>query len=404
MIEYRTIAREEFDRYLQTAAYAFGFEPGKDDKGIAEWQEYDRTISAFDDGEIVGTSGAFSYLMNVPGGEAHPTGGVTFVAVRPTHRRRGVLTEMMNRQLADARERGEPLSALYASEAVIYGRFGYGHAAPVQKLTVDTRHAAFRPDVVTPGTLRLVGLDDFKAIGPPMYDRAIAGRPGTFRRHEAWWEARLYDPEGWREGNSARRFVVYSEDGEDLGYLAYRHKEKWEGDTPSNEATVVEEMALTPVAYAALWRYILSLDLVTKVQAWSRPVDAPLPWLFADPRRVQRQLHEGLWVRLVDVAAALAGRAYATDGQLVIEVADASLPDNAGRYRLTAGSDGATCERTDGPADVALDVSALGALYLGGQDAEAMAYAGLVDGDAEAVARLQAMFRWTPAPFCADQF
>jgi predicted acetyltransferase len=403
-IAYRAITREEFPAYHRAAGFAFGFDATDEiDKLLADVTEFDRAITAFDGDDIVGTSGMISFVMNVPGG-ALPTAGLTFIAVRPTHRRRGILRGMMQRQFSQAHEREEPLSALYAAEAAIYPRFDYGHAVPHLRFEIDRRHASFLDQGSPSGSVRFVDVEAMKERGPAVYAAATRDRPGMMQRSAERWEIRMWDPEPWREGWTARRLAFYEEAGEALGYVMWRAKEKWDGDLPEGRILVVELMAATPDAYAALWRFVLDLDLTQKIETWGRPVDEPLPWLLKDPRRVQRKQQEGLWVALVDVPRALEARRYRTEGRLVMEVRDAFCEWNNGRYLLEGGPEGAVCSRTTATPDVVLSAADLGALYLGGQRAAPMAWVGRIDADPATAATIDAMFGWHRPPWCAEHF
>lgn len=368
--------------------------------------EAERSLAAFDSDEFVGTAAAYSFGLTVPGG-AVDAAGVTFVAVLPSYRRRGILSALMARQLADVAAGGEPVAVLLASEAAIYGRFGYG--AATQHLAFEIRRGDGLPRVPHAAgpapRLRLVepkdAIKDLKAI----YDTVLASRPGMLARNDAWWDHELFDEEFTRDGRSPLRCVVASGDMGPRGYALYAAKPDWDDDhIPNGELMVWELHGTDPAAWAALWGDLLSRDLIGTVRAWRRPVDDPLLHQLADPRRVRASASDGLWVRLVDLPAALRARRYACPVDLVIEVTDDLLPANAGRWRLQAGGladQGAPrCDRANADADVTLDVSALGAAYLGGTRLGALARAGLI-GELRpgAVSQLSAAMWWDPAPW-----
>ena len=404
-MEVRAVTSEEFDTFVNATGVGFGWHPtGEEIEGIRHIAEYDRTLATFDGEEIVSTTGIFSFDMTVPGGSL-PTAGVTWVSVKPTHRRRGVLRAMMQRQLNDVHERGEALAALWASESIIYGRFGYGMAAETVILKIDRLRTdlAYQPN--TPGRCRLVTRDEALASWPKVWDRFRASQPGSYSRSEAWWQNHtMREKDTPRGGYSGRYFVQYEEDGEPLGYVRYRLRENDE-DGNSNGTTAVQELiAATDHAYAALWQYIFGIDLMSTITAHLRPSDEPLLWMLADPRRLVRRPWDGLWMRTVDVIPALEGRRYPVEGQLVLEIRDSICSWNEGRYQLEGGPDGATCRRTDAKADVTLGAADLGAVYMGGTRIRSLARAGRVAGDDAALAKAEAMFGWDPQPWCPEVF
>lgn len=402
----RPITADEIPAMQQAMGYGFGFDPlPEQNANLAEIVELDRTRCAFDGPTMVGTSGAFSLDLAVPGGSL-PTGGTTFVSVRATHRRRGLLRAMLSAHLQDVRERGEPLAALWASESSIYGRFGYGSAAYLCSMEIERAHGAFSRPVDARGQLRLLGTDDARKLLPQVYEQVWRERPGHFARSPGWWEhRRTRDPSWDRQGASAYRYVLYEEDGAPRGYLQYRIKNQWhDSGLPRNALWVIELQGVDAAARSALWRYALDVDLVERVYAWNQPVDESLPWLLADPRRLTRATRDSLWVRVADVREALAGRAYATAGRLVLEVRDELCPWNQGSWELEGGPDGAKCGGCSEAGGVRIDAADLGALYLGGNRFQALARAGRVAGSPEALRRADAMFNWDPLPWCPEIF
>jgi predicted acetyltransferase len=344
---------------------------------------------------------------------------VTFVSVLPTYRRRGVLSSLMRRQLADVRERGEPLAILWASESVIYPRYGYGRASEDLGFTVrrgeGTLTAAAAASARDSGVrLRLA---DPQAVLPELakvYDGMLPSRPGFFARSDAWWRRLVYDAPEHRGGAGPLRCVLAEDDSGPRGYALYSANDKWDGSLPDNVLFVRELMAADDAASAALWGDLLSRDLTTEFRADRRPVDDPLQFQLADARRTRAKLTDNLWVRLTDVPKALAGRRYSSPVDVIIEVRDEILPSNAGRWRLTAtgGADAAhgwgltaTCGPATGTADLALDVRELGAAYLGGTPLATLAGAGLVaELRPGAVRQLSTAMSWQPAPWCPMVF
>jgi predicted acetyltransferase len=375
--------------------------------------ELGRTLAAFDGDTIVGGTGAFSFQMRVPGAMA-AVAGVSLVAVLPSHRRQGILSALMRRQLADVSERGEAVAVLFASESGIYGRYGYGRASWHAAYRLQRGEGTFAPGAPADPGLRLRIADPLSARAElaEVYDRALAERPGLYARTEPWWDRLLTDLHSEDSSSQPIRCVLAEDDSGPRAYAVFTSAERWDEDgLPRGVLEVSEALATDPAATAALWGNLLSRDLVSEFRAQMRPVDDPLLYLLADPRRVRSVVSDGLWVRLVDVGSALAQRHYASPVDVVIEVADELCPQNACRWRLAAQASAApagfraTCERTTAPADVVLPVGAVGAAYLGGTGLTAMASAGLItEATPGSLAALSTAMSWEPAPWCPMTF
>jgi predicted acetyltransferase len=405
--ELRPVTREELPAFTHTELAAFGERPGDPARIELDWTslELDRTLAAFDGDEIVGTGRLFTFELTMPGGRLLPAAAVSWIAVLPTHRRRGILTAIKRCQLDDAAERGEALAMLYASEGGIYRRFGYGIATSSMSVTVDTRHSAFLHPVPE-GRVRIVDEDAARKLLPEIFDRARRIQPGAVQRVDAWWPDQFFWPEPDERGT--RFYCVYeSPQGRLDGYAAYRTEMRWD-DGAHGTVHVRDLVTLTPAARAVLWRYLLDVDLTETVSAWVVPVDEPLRWRLAEPRRMRvGRLGESLWLRVLDAPAALMARVYAAPGRVVFEVGDRFRPDGgaAGRFELEAGPDGAEARRTSAEPDLALDVAELGALLLGGVRASTLARAGLVhERTPGTLARADAMFAVEPQPFSMTDF
>lgn len=379
--EPRVLTPSEWDVWYQQLERAFGGVPEAPEER-ALWEaltEHERSLGVWDGEACVGTAGAFSFRLSVPGGAVVPAAGVTMVGVAPTHRRRGVLTSMMRRQLDDVRSREEPLAVLTASEPGIYGRFGYGLATWRMRADIDTVRVRLSVPEGTDGVrLRLARPEDAAAACEAVYARSVPLRPGMLERRPGWERLPLLDPASERGGASPLQCVLA--EGEDgiAGYALYRVRPEWKA--AGVDGTVVLECmgALDPASYAAIWRYLFEIDLTSTVSAKNRPADDPWQYLVSDVRRCGIALRDGMFVRLVDVGAALEARTYQTPVDVVLEVADGFCPWNAGRWRLTGDRGGARCVRTEDPADLALSVRELGAAYLGGFSLVSLAGAGLV--------------------------
>ena len=412
----RPVAEDELADFLTVDQHASHGTPisGRAHANLLARLEFGRTLAAFDADTIVGGTGVFSFHMRVPGAMA-AVAGVSLVAVLPSHRRQGILSALMRRQLADVSERGEAVAVLFGSESGIYGRYGYGRAswqAAYRLARGEGALAAGAP--ADPGLrLRIVEPRSARAELAQVYDLALSERPGLYARTEPWWDRLLTDLHSDGEPSRQIRCVLAESDSGPRGYAVFTSTERWDEDAglPEGVLEVSEAIAADPAATAALWGNLLSRDLVSEFHARMRPVDDPLLYLLADPRRVRSVVSDGLWIRLVDVSSALAQRHYACPVDVVIEVADQLCPQNTGRWRLAAQTGAApagfraTCEPTTAPADVVLPVWALGAAYLGGTGLGAMAKAGLVtEATPGSLAVLSTAMSWEPAPWCPMTF
>jgi predicted acetyltransferase len=412
----RPAAPEEFDAFYAVDMHAFHGRPMTDKRRaeVMRLFEFDRSLAAFDGDAPVGIAGIYSLRMCLPGAIA-PAAGVTFIAVLPTHRRRGILSSLIRRQFADIGDRGEAIAVLWASEAGIYGRYGYGTASWHATFSFGRgdgqlgRHAP----AAGPGLrLRLAAPESVRAELAKVYDTALPTTPGMFARDEAWWNRVLATADEGQADSDPLRCLLAEDDDGPRGYAIYSGTSRWDGETflADSSMNIREMLGTDPAATAAIWSDLLSRDLTTGFTAELRPADDPVLYMLADPRRARPRVSDGLWVRLIDVPRALALRRYACPADVVVEVSDALLPANAGRWRLgasarsgAAGAPGfaARCEATTAPADISLDVSALGAAYLGGTRLGALGGAGLVtEHRPGAVAALSAAMSWDPAPWC----
>ena len=405
----RPITDDEFHAFsaVDHVAFAQELKPERVEayRAIAE---LDRTLAAFDDGRIVATAAAGSWELTVPGPATIPAATVTAVAVLPTHRRRGILTALMARQLDDVADRGEAVAVLTASESIIYGRFGYGVSTWAEGFTLDRAHASLAHPVVADGRTVMLDPDEATKRIPDVYDELRRREVGGLSRPEGWWADHFRDPEAFRDGASPRFYALHeSAAGEALGFVSYRVKKNWTDDgVPCGDTQVYELHAATPAVRAALWQFCLGVDLSATVSCWNAPVDEPLRWMLADPRRFRVSgVHDWLWARLVDVPAALAARRYTATGRLVLDVADPFKPHNSGRYELVGSPQGAECHPTDAEPDLSLTVAELGALYLGGVACTTLARAGRIEvRQPGALATGDALFVTSEAPWSVTEF
>ncbi|MFW3170270.1 GNAT family N-acetyltransferase [Geodermatophilus sp. CPCC 206100] len=405
----RPATAEEWPAFSRALFAAFA-EPGPSSftDAVPPYAELDRSLGLWDADRVVATSGVYSRYLTVPGAVV-PCAAVTWVTVAPTHRRRGILSAIMRRQLTELHEQErEPVAALWASESSIYGRYGYGVASWKGNLGGRVQRMGFRPDVdLGAGRVDLVPVEVYRAAAADLHDRVRRQVPGNLARDERWWDRALRDEADQRSGATERRHLLHTEpDGTVTGYAAYRVKGAWTEDSEADGTVVVEEVrSTTPPAHAALWRFLLSVDLVRNLQASMASPDDPLRHLLADARALHSRPVDALWVRLVDVGRALAARRYPAPVNLVLEVRDSFCPWNDGRWALTAGPSGGFCGQTDADPDLVLDVEALGAAYLGGVSLATLQAAGRVtEVSPGAVTHAATAFRWPVTPWCPDEF
>jgi predicted acetyltransferase len=398
-IQIRTCKPGELDQALTPIWHYFGRGPSEEDaERMTKILPAERAYVATDNGTAVGGAGAYLFDLTVPGGGQVPTAGVMAVGVLPSHRRRGILTQLMRRQLDEIHERGEPLALLYASEGAIYGRYGYGLASLAGDISLPLAHARLNAGEPT-GTARLVDEDDAKELFPQIYDRVRAETPGMFTRTPEWWEVRRLASPPWAKGQLMLALIEI--DGEPQAYAAYRLDVDTEHMVFTTTMRVVEAIGATPAGTREAWRYLLNMDLVGTLEATWLPPDHPLFFLLAEPRRMRYTAMEGLWARLVDVGAALSARTYTEDGRLVLDVQDAFCPWNEGRWALEAGE----AAKTEDEPDLRLDVQALASVYLGGFTFAELAWAGRVEELREgALERADAVFRTSRHPWCPEIF
>jgi predicted acetyltransferase len=406
----RPVTAEEWPRFSRAMSAVFGDDPtGPFFDTVPPVAELDRSLGLFDGGRVAATAGIYSLQMTVPGGGVVPTAGITWVTVAPTHRRQGVLTAIMRRQLDEVHEaEREPVAALWAAESSIYGRFGYAPASWRGGWTGQTERLRLRRDVDTgSGRVRLVDIDEFRASAAGIHDALRRFVPGNMARDDRWWNRLLRDDKDDRHGWTERRHALHEEaDGAVTGFASYRVKASWtDHGEPDGRLKVGEVRGTTPAAYAALWRFLLAHDLVRTVEAPLASSDEPLRHLLADPRALHAGPVDALWVRLVDVGKALSARRYPAPIDLVLEVRDDFCPWNTGRWRLSGHPAGAYCGPTDRDPDIVLGIEELSEIYLGGVSMASLQAAGRVhEVSPGAVTLASTAFGWPVAPWCPDEF
>ncbi len=358
--------------------------------------EMDRFRLAFDGEDIVGIAGSYGLEVTVPGGRQLPFGGVTWVSVASTHRRRGVFRRLMADVHDDIAARGEPVAMLTASESGIYERFGYGTATRWRAIELDRRRVQMLDRFVPPDTLRLVSPADHLEEIHAIYDRYRRARVGALNRTPEWIRLRLH---GHGEGTC----VALHPDG----FATWKVTEEWKDGHSANSVELHDLIACTPEAHAALWNVVLSIDLVGRIRSRGAVAeDDPLPYLLDDPRQLNTtSLCDMLWVRPMDVPIVLAARTYGTDDRIVVELAEDGAPGGGTRWRIEGSPDGAEVTKVRGKADLVTDRASLGAMYLGGVRPSSLAAGRRLEArSADALRRADHFFASLQRPHCNTSF
>lgn len=402
----RTIEEHELVPWLSAVQIPFFLDHSSEEEAEPPRGNLDlsRTWAAFDQGRIVGTLRSFATSLTLPGPRQVAADALSQVTVSPTHRRRGLLTRMIAANLTEARERGEAVSILIAAEYPIYGRFGYGAAVEHATYTVNPRAAQFHKPAS--GVVEMIDVAEFQEIGARIADELRRRQPGSIQRSDRFWAIQL----GLRSSRGRlpwRGRIVIARDGnaDITGYVQYHVEGTWDERRPGHTLVVDDLVSLTAEAYAALWQYLCGIDLLREIRAPLRCVDEPLPWMLRDARVISQVVRcDLMWVRPLDVSAALASRTYLADGEVVVNVIDEQRWA-AGRYALAGGPAGAQCEPTRSPADLTLTAATLGSILIGGVSLMTLAAAGQVEEHRRgALAQADAMFRSSIMPWCNTWF
>lgn len=405
MNDVRTIDASHIEAWVTQMSTAFHFDVAA---GYPEYVlstiDLDRSWASFDGDRVVGTLRSFATALTVPGPREVPAAALTNVTVAATHRRQGRLSAMIASDLRASADRGEVVGILIASEYPIYGRFGYGPAVEGARYAVRSLEARFRD--APSGEVELSDRATVRREAPPLYDRFRRGQPGSIERFAHWWDRTLQQVEVPGAKPPTGQVALYrSASGELEGYVSYEAKMGWDDMRPEGVLTIRELVANTPDAYRALWSFCCGIDLLTSIEAAQRPTDEVLPFLLENGRAVKlTSRFDFVWVRVLDVARALAARTYAAPGRLVIEVVD-PMGFATGRFLLEGGPDGASCAPTSERPELTVGVDALGSVYLGGVALRRLEAAGRVDEHRPgAVAAADAMFLTPRAPWCNTWF
>lgn len=395
-IELRRATSADLPEMFRVDGRAFGF--SYEDKDVEQQltiMDPDRFVLAIDDGRIVGIAGSYGFDVTVPGGATLPAAGVTWVSVQATHRRQGLLRRMLDAHHRDIDDRGEPVAMLTASEGGIYERFGYGIASHWRLATVDRRAATIRPEHrPSPGAVRYIDHDEAAEQVPALFERYRRTRAGEVSRTAAWHRL-LLDRRRAATGGQSEGFHLRHADG----YASYRVTQEHSEGVPAHRAELVEMLACTPDAHAALWSTLLDLDLIGPITTRRLPLDDPLPYLLTNGRVVRSEtINDFLWVCPRDVAVAFAARTYGTTDRLVVEA-------EGQRWAIDGSPDGAAARKVRTRPDLTTTTAGLGALLFGGVKPSVLAAGRRVQPrDVAALRRADAFFAADRLPFCSTGF
>jgi predicted acetyltransferase len=407
-IQLRQPTADEIRAFVQPTGEAFAetFSEAELDLEKRLW-ELDRLIGAVDGERWIGTGGAYTFDVTVPGGTAVGAAGITLIAVTPSHRRRGILRLMMGWLFEQARERNEPLAVLWASESAIYQHFGFGMGTLQSAFDIERPRFTFSRPAAPLGRIRLVENDEAARLFPPIYDAMRIRTPGAVSRSDARWRNDLLDdPESRRAAHGVKYRAVLEVDGEARGYAIYRAKSEWNEMGPNNTVLVFEVTGLDAAAERAVWEWLAGIDLVGHIKATRGPVPHPLVLQLTEPRRLGLNVRDATWIRLIDMQAALEARSYAAAGSLTFELTDEFCPWNAGRWRLDIDRDGrGTVAASDAEPDLALDTADLASVYLGTFTIADLARAGRArECRPDAVRDADRLLATAGAPWCSTMF
>ena len=411
-IELRPVTDDNFSEWRKTVRHGFGEHVHPDDivRLRNERVELDRLVAAVDtqSNRIIGTGGADSYWLTVPGGELVPMAGVAYMTTSVTHRRQGAFSNMMTYIHDAARERGDVISGLWASQSHLYGRFDYGLSINSYDWEIDPSFGEFSHFPAANANnadikVSFIDANEAEVVLPGIYERMHRQTTGSVNRTSGRWRYQLFDEERVRQGASPLFFAVCEEAGEQTGYVSYRMRRQ--GDSDMGTLEVVEQVSATDVAHATIWRFLLDFDLVGKITAINRPSDDSLWWMLSDPRRLRRKSHDALWVRLLDIPKALEARTYNSDGILKIGLVSDVQPESAGTYVIEIDDSRGSVKKTNDKPDVVMTPADLSALYLGGISSGPLFEAGRINEiTTGSLAKLTGMFNTDSAPWCAHYF
>ncbi|MBS1848830.1 MAG: GNAT family N-acetyltransferase [Actinobacteria bacterium] len=415
--EFRRPRPDEIVEFLAVSVRSYGSDDSPDHLA---WEalsnEPERSIGVVDGSRWVAGAGAFSLEVTMPGGAILPAAGVTMIGLEPTYRRRGILTGMLTRLHEDARDRGEPIALLTASETSIYRRFGYGVSADVARLAIAADAVRFDPPPADPGTFTMLDLAAPGSVDTiaTIHDRVRRTRPGWLSVTPGMWAQITADPTWERGARSPLRGVVHNDrDGQPDGYALWRVEQRSEPDRLAGNTLHLEHLTgASSEVDTALWAFVASVDLVTTVVWDVGPCDPDIRWRLVEPRQLRiGPVVDMVWARLLDVPAVLSARTYGCAGTLAIDVADRFHPDSGGRFVVESDGRGVMgrCHRPGADVDddlpvVTLDTADLASIAMGAVTPTVLAATGRLSGDRGAVGQADALFTVPRRPWWPIEF
>lgn len=407
-ITLRSPTADELIAFFRPLADAFGEAfPDVEIEYERELVEFDRSIGAFDGETRVGTASAHTFRLTVPGGEVGAS-GITSVGVRPDHRRQGILRRLMDWLIEDALAHAEPVAVLTASEAAIYHRFGFGQASTATSFSFASSRAMFRDPIAPDDRVRIRMVDSAEATRAfaQIYDQIRGEIPGALSRSEPRWRLlHVGDAEWMRRGQGIKYLALLEVDGQPRGYAIYRINSAWDPTGPNSTMTILEVLGADAGAEQTLWQWLFSIDLVGTFAGRRGPNPHPLQHWLLEPRRTGLTVSDNLWLRILDLPTTLAARTYSGEGRVVLDVADAMIDSNAGRWELAVDGGRATVTRSTAEPHLSLDIATLAAAYLGAFRFGDLAVAGRVRAvQPGALGTADMLFTPSRAPWCATPF
>jgi len=402
--EVRAARADEMNQFGLIGAYVYAgaFGDGADNV-VAQNNRPEWTLCAFVDGRMAASYSCVPFTMRA-NGRAVAMGGVTAVGTLPEYRRQGLLRAITTRSLRDMRERGQAVAALWASQAAIYQRYGYALASALVSYRIDTVDVGFGDGNGGSARIARIDADAGYDVLKKIYIEFVEQRICYLHRAKPLWLNNVLSTTP--ATGPAHIAVAYAGDGKPIGYVVYHvRNEKIAHPTRSQELVVKDLIWLTADAYRSLWSWLARHDLVGRITWLRAPVDDPALELFVEPRLLNAQTRDGIWLRIVDAPVALAGRGYQVEDSITLDIVQDDLtPWNAGRYTLDCSPGGATVTSSRGSADLTLTVKALASLYSGYRTPWQLAQWGLIDGDNAALERATRIFATRHAPHCPDNF
>ncbi len=413
-LEFRQPNPDELHEFLQVSIRSYGSDATSEEAAHEVLSnEIDRSHGALDGATWVGSSGAYSVETTLPGGQQVGAAAISMIGVAPTHRRRGILTELMKRLHRDATQRNEAIAVLTASESTIYRRFGYGTITDVAHLSIAANTVRFDPPLDENGSFVLVDPHDDVTEMQALFETERTRRTGWLSLTAGMWEQIKADPEHFRRDKSPLRGVVHCDTtGTPDGYVTWRiHHESRSDRLAANTVHIEHLVGETPDVEAALWSFVANIDLATEVVWECGPPDPAIKWRLIEPRQLRTLAHtDMMWARLLDIPTALSRRTYAARGTLVIDVHDRFHPDCGGRFRITSKGRGwlGTCvrldEADDEPCNLTLDTADLASLTFGTVNATTLAQAGRLTGTTNSIDLADALFTVPARPWWPIEF